>query len=521
MAVTLRKRSGWTVLIAGTCVALMACGSQIPPKDYVDAQSNLFGAGSGNGSSVVNPSTGATESSVPQGSGAGVTVAKGGTTSTGSTFSGGGTTTTGGGSGGGGTTTKTTGGGGGGGGTTTTGGGSDGNAAAGHVGTGSAISVGNCAGFKNTTGITNSTINLANVADVTGPVPGLFSGAQQAEKAFVAYFNSIGSICGRKLTLTLLDSQTSETGDEQATTTACGDSFAMVGSLGAFDGGGTNEVTKCGIPDLRAAVTESVRLTSPDVFATQSLNAAYEPDSPPDYYLKTFGSNVAQHAAFVYLDAGAASFNAQQEIKSWTARGFKFVYTSGIPVTEFNYTSYVSAMQAKGVKYVQYVGAYQEAVTLAKAMQQQGFKAQLVFDPEVYDPGFISSGGSAVNGAHVWINSAIFEEAASNPEMQLYEKWLGITSPGAQPNYFGLFSWAAGELFAEKALELGGKLTRASLIASLRTVKDYTGNGLFGPQNVGAKMTGGCYGFITLENGKWVRQGPKPFLCEGLVHVGT
>ena len=222
--------------------------------------------------------------------------------------------------------------------------------------------------------MTNSTINLANVADVTGPVAGLFAGAQQAEKAFVAYFNSQYTICGRKLSLTLLDSQTSETGDQQATTTACGDSFAMVGSMGAFDGGGAQTVTHCGIPDLRAAVTESVRLTSPDVFATQSLNAAYEPDAPPDYYKQAFGTDVIQHAAFVYLDAGAASFNGQQEIKSWTARGFKFVYTSGIPVTEVNYTSFVAAMQAKGVKYVQYVGAYQEAVLLAKAMQQQNFK---------------------------------------------------------------------------------------------------------------------------------------------------
>ena len=135
---------------------------------------------------------------------------------------------------------------------------------------------------------------------------------------------------------------------------------------------------------------------------------------------------------------------------------------------------------------------------------------KLVFDPEVYDPGFIQSGGSAVNGAHVWINSALFEEAASNPEMQLYEKWLGITtSPGKAPNYFGTFAWAAGELFAQEAIKLGAKLTRASLIAALKKVDNSTGNGLFGPQHVGARMTGGCYQFITLQNGKWVRERPQ------------
>lgn len=504
-AMTTRKRSGWAAALAAASLLLAACGSQVSPKAFLADQGNYYGAGGNNNGNNggVNPTTGATQSSVPSGNGSGPSSVPGATY----TNNPGGGSTGGNNPGGGSTGGNNPGGG------TNPGGGGGGSGLAG-------VKAGSCAGFKNTTGITNSTITLANVADVSGPVAGLFAGAQQAEKAFVAYFNSQYSICGRKLAVTLLDSQTSQTGDQQATTTACSSSFAMVGSMGAFDGGGTSQVTSCGIPDLRAAVTESSRLQSPDVFATQSLNAAYEPQAPADYYVQAFGNDVITHAAFVYLDAGAASFNGKQEIKAWSARGFKFVYTSGIPVTEINYTSYVSAMQAKGVKYVQYVGAYQEAVLLAKAMKAQGFSAKLVFDPEVYDPGFIASGGSAVDGAHVWINSALFEEQASNPEMQLYLKWLNITSPGKSPNYFGIFAWAAGELFATEAMKLGGQLTRPSMISALKTVDNYTGNGLFGPQHVGQRMTGGCYGFITLHSGKWLREGPKPYSCKGLVHVG-
>ena len=70
-------------------------------------------------------------------------------------------------------------------------------------------------------------------------------------------------------------------------------------------------------------------------------------------------------------------------------------------------------------------------------------------------------------------------------------------------------------------IKLGGKLTRQSLLNALKGVDNYTGNGLFGPQHVGAKMTGGCYGFITLKNGKWVREGPQPYSCQGTTHVGT
>jgi hypothetical protein len=104
--------------------------------------------------------------------------------------------------------------------------------------------------------------------------------------------------------------------------------------------------------------------------------------------------------------------------------------------------------------------------------------------------------------------------------MQTYETWLQRTSPGALPNYFGLFAWAAGRLFVQQALALGGKLSRANLVNSLRGVDNYTGNGLFGPQHVGAKITGSCYGFITLQNGKWVRENTGGnFLCGSVVKV--
>ncbi|MDT4934526.1 MAG: hypothetical protein QOK11_2418, partial [Pseudonocardiales bacterium] len=370
----------------------------------------------------------------------------------------------------------------------------------------------------NSTGITNSTITLANVADVSGPVPGLFAGVQQAMKAYVAYFNSSSSICGRKLKLESLDSQTSSGGDQQASTTACGSAFAMVGSMGAFDSGGASTVTSCGIPDLRTAATESGRQSAPVVFGAQSLNAAWVPTAPADYYKKTY-PGVADKAAFLYLNAGAAAETAKNEIKGWAQRGFKFLYTAGIDVTAFNYSTYVSKMQSLGVKYVQFVGAYQYAVRLAQAMQQQSFKPIFVMDPVGYDPGYVKSGGSAVEGTKIWINSRTFEEASKIPEMQTYLTWLHRVVPGANPSYFGLFAWSAGMLFTQKAIQLGGKLTRKSLLAELATVDNWTGNGMFGPQHVGRKVTGSCYGFITLRGGQWVREGPQPFSCGSDVKV--
>ena len=59
---------------------------------------------------------------------------------------------------------------------------------------------GSCDGFKNQTGITDDD-DHASPTSPTSPArcPGIFESAQQATRAYVAYFNSTNDICGRKL----------------------------------------------------------------------------------------------------------------------------------------------------------------------------------------------------------------------------------------------------------------------------------------------------------------------------------
>ncbi|TAM80768.1 MAG: hypothetical protein EPN43_14630, partial [Jatrophihabitans sp.] len=228
------------LVAVSACVVLAACGSQVPPNKFFGAQGSLAGnnrraeaatvldgTGGGGSASAATPSPGAgsTGTTSPGGSGgAGV-----------------GGAAAGGGSGG------------------------------GSRPAGSGGAAGSCAGFQNGTGVTDSTITIANVSDLTGPVPGLFRSAQAAVTAYVAYFNATSSICGRKLKVLNLDSATSESGDQQADTTACGSAFAQIGSMGAFDAGGAATAAACGIPDIRAASTETARYKSPTSFGAYSL----------------------------------------------------------------------------------------------------------------------------------------------------------------------------------------------------------------------------------------------------------
>lgn len=386
---------------------------------------------------------------------------------------------------------------------------------------GPTVAAGSCAGLKNGVGVTDSTITIANASDISGFVPGLFAEAQLAVKAYVKYFNTAQSICGRKLALLPLDSRLDAGGDKQAAATACAKAFAMVGSEAAFDNGGTSTVTRCGLPDLRTNTLSQERHDSPVTFATNALSVNMQPAAVADYFVKKYPEAV-KNAAFLYLNAGASSASATPEIKAWASRGFTWVYTQPVDPFETNYTTFVLNLKKKNVKYVQFIGDHASSARLAQAMAAQNYRPELfVLDPSGYDVNYLRQGGPGTNGTRIFINSALFEEADDNAELQRYVGWLEEVDSGANPTYFGMFAWAAARLFTETATKLGGKLDRASFIAALKQVNNWDGHGLFAPQNIGSKQTNGCTSIIKLDNRTWKRESGKDWLCGPLVNVST
>ncbi|WP_148611597.1 ABC transporter substrate-binding protein [Nocardioides rubriscoriae] len=380
-----------------------------------------------------------------------------------------------------------------------------------------APSAASCEGLKNQTGITDDTITIGNSSDITGPVPGLFATAQDATQAFTAYFNASvpDGICGRKLKLISYDSRTDAAGDQEQYAKACKEVFAMVGSVSAFDLGGAKTAQDCGLPDLRGGSVTFERNACTTCFGVQAVNTNFFENAVPDFVVKTVGAASAKKAAFFYSDAGAAKQNAEAQVNAMKKRGLDFPVVQGIPTSEFNYSSYVSALKEKDIDVVFFTTAYNLSVRMRQAMQQQGYQPKLYLrDPTDYNPSYVSQGGSAVDGTTVYTNFAPFEE--NNPEVQLYKTWLGQVKPGTPPLFFGVFAWSAARLFTTLAAKLGGKLTRESLIAETRKVDDWTANGMHAPQPVGSKGTGECWRFIQLSGGAWKPVGGTKYSCTGL-----
>ncbi len=373
-----------------------------------------------------------------------------------------------------------------------------------------------CTGFQNGTGITDSTITIGNAADVSGPVPGLFESSQIAAKAYVNYFNSTGqTICGRKLELVTYDSRTDASADQQAYASACEKTFAMVGAMGAFDSGGAATAQKCGLPDIRAIVTTATRSACTTCYAAQPAGSTEFQNAVPDF-IKRNTSSKGQKAAMLYLSAGAASENGQSQAKYGTKRGLKYVYVGAIDTAEFNYVPFVQAMKDKGVESVQFVGANPMFVRLVQTMDQQNFEPEvLLLDPTAYSKDFTDAGGEAAIGTYSFLNFTPFEEASGNSEVNLYLSYIQQAKPGTEPDFFGLFAWSAARLFVEQATKLGGKLTRASLVASMRSVKNWTANDLHAPMRVGEKRIADCWRFVQWTGSAWKPIEGRSYQCNG------
>lgn len=375
-----------------------------------------------------------------------------------------------------------------------------------------------CDGFKNQTGITDDTITVANVSDISGPVPGIFESAQQATRAYAAYFNSTSDICGRKLEVLALDSRADAGADQQAYAKACSETFAAVGSMSAFDSGGAATAENCGLPDVRSTSVNPERTNCSTCFSAQAVNVNLVASAMPKFFLSKY-REATKHVALFYINAGASPVNAEASRKAWTKAGWNVDLFTAIDVAEFNFAPYVQQMKDEGIKMVSYIGPYQNTVKLQQAMQQQGFEPDVFFqDATIYDSNYVEQAGSVGDGTFVWVTNAPFD--SNNQEMVLYRSWLNQVSPGSVPNFFGLYAWSAARLFVEQAVSLGGKLSRSSMVQALRGVKEWTGNGLHAPQQVGPKITANCISVLRLDNGKWSKVSSGEYLCGPLINAG-
>jgi ABC-type branched-subunit amino acid transport system substrate-binding protein len=364
-------------------------------------------------------------------------------------------------------------------------------------------------------GITPTQITIGNIVTLTGPVPGLFAGGAAGTDAYFQYINSQGGVFGRKLVLKTGDDGLSCNGYQTQLNSIGPSVFAFVGSWSDYD--------NCGVPYFAA------HPTIPDVhylLSSQSYQeaAGFSPQpGPPGFrtgpykwYAQQY-PNAVKHVGALWAASSPTTWaNQEAAMKSV---GYDIVYNRAIQPTETDFTADIVRMKNLGVQYLDLRN--QGVTTIADAMNdaaQQNWHPQVVVTNSEYDLTFFKLLSDPANGNGILSDQpyAMFlgQDAATNSEVRLFDSWMKKTHPNQTIDLFGMFSWAAAALFVDALKAAGRNPTRQEVITQLKSIHNFTDNGMVAEADVGNKQPPQCYLIMKVENGTFQRVTPaQGFQC--------
>jgi branched-chain amino acid transport system substrate-binding protein len=363
-----------------------------------------------------------------------------------------------------------------------------------------------------TTGVTAKTIRVGQVDTLSGPVPGLFAGAEYGTLAYFRMINSSGGVNGRKLQLDVKDDGFSAANYASETQQLANQDFALVGGFSLFEDSGVPAINAAKIPDVTLATSEQRSLDqynySPDpvIWGGSRLG-------PLVYYKKKFGSAI-KHVGTLVGDVAAAEQESNAVYGAMKSLGYKIVYQRSNNPLDTDFTDDVLKMKQAGVQIVYLVGEQVTAIAnLAKEMQQQNFHPKLFATNGVsYDSSYIQEAGPAANGSMVDMQTALYlgQDAKSVPAVKTFDTWMKKVNPKQAINVYAVYGWTCAQLFVQALKNAGTNPTRTSLFTSLDKITSFNASGLLANANPAQKRPPTCWILAQVKNGSWQRVPPSP-----------
>ena len=376
-------------------------------------------------------------------------------------------------------------------------------------------------------GLTSNSVALGTVADRTGPVSGLFAGAQQGVDAFAQYVNSTGGLCGHTVNIDFADSGTNCTLNQNDTSSLVNKVFAFVGSFSLYDGVGCGATVLAAhptVPDIHVALDPTAE-TLPSHFDLQPGELGYA-TGMFKYFAQKYGSKM-QHVGTISENIPSAMAKQAAQVNAAESQGWKFTYSNAAAPTTSNFTS--NFQTACGKDHIQvFYTVTEDAQNAATMIQNEhsiaACKGVINIIPIAYDSSFIpdfQGKVSELNGIQGWNEYSLFfnaSEAANIPEVKLLQTQFAKANPGQPLNLYAMFAWADGRLFQQAFEHAGATVNRQTVIAELKKIKNFSDGGLIAPTDPSSKTTGNhCYILWQLQNGQFSRMSdPKTgYRCDG------
>jgi ABC-type branched-subunit amino acid transport system substrate-binding protein len=375
-------------------------------------------------------------------------------------------------------------------------------------------------------GVTPTTITIGQIATITGPVPGLFQGADNGLDAWAAWVNANGGIDGRTVKIDHVDDGFNCTTYTNAMKQFATSAFAVLGNLTLEDTcGKTVLAANPNLLDIQALALD------PTLYGVSNVYTASP--TPPggittglQYIKNKFPNDITKAAALVGI---SAKVNGKEEQLTAESLGYKYVYTRNIGDFETNFTSDILRMKNAGVKIVDMtdVAVTDDADFLQQAAQQS-FHPDVVYGASAYDAQFFKLLGNpslANNVVYSAVPDALYlgQDRATVPAVNTFLTWMQNAHPNATADLYAVDAWGAGQLLLAAMHAAGSDITQASVAQAIKTINSFNANGLIGVNDAGQKTGTSCVVIASVSNGQWQRIDPTSsgFDCSGVYHSVT
>jgi hypothetical protein len=213
----------------------------------------------------------------------------------------------------------------------------------------------------------------------------------------------------------------------------------------------------------------------------------------------------------LYTNTSVTKMQSDRQIEAYQSQGFSFGYSSAVNINESAWGPLVVGMKNAGSRYMTLSSTWEEIVPLFEAMDQQDFKPDVVeLEANFYNENLPKQAPASADGTLVRLMTWPFEEADQNPTMTQYLGLIDKYKSDAVREYLGVKAFSAGLLFATAVKAMGADVTRAGLVEQIARIGTWDGGGLHAPGEPAKNERGTCMMLMKIEDGKFVREYPKP-----------
>ncbi len=348
--------------------------------------------------------------------------------------------------------------------------------------------------------------------------PGLNKELWDASVAFAKWCNDQGGIVGKKIEPVDIDGQLIKV--EAAMTTACSQTFAMVGGGLVFDnqvfsGKDGSDFHKCkmiAIPGFAVSTdfSEATGVIQP------IPNPAYRKSAVWLHDIAELYPEEVKKTVAVYGEGVPSIAINRDQIKA-TAKAaapeIKFLDDISYKLIGQDFSVIAQKVVSSGATAMTFVGEPVDHSALLSELAAKGWHGPSFVDANQYDEKLFVKGPSVAD--NVLIRSAIhmFEEADTFPVMGELRDIIKADGP-ADPTIASLSvqSWSANLLFAQAVKDCvtngSGEISRLCVFKAAKKIDSWDGGGLHAAASPGKNEPPSCSMLITGKDDKFVRRFP-------------